>query len=77
MMRHICDGKVESRGDSRSCGRFLFEENSTEVVVRCPKCKKEHRVQKAFSVVTVQDLVTLIESTNNNQFKELYNGISK
>ena len=69
-MRYTCTGKVQTRDDSRNCGRFLFEETQTEVVVRCPKCKKEHRIQKAVWINTVQDLVSFIEGTYNNPSKE-------
>ena len=68
-MRHVCDGKIKTRDDSRNCGRFLFEETRTEVVVRCPNCKKEHRIQKAVWINTVQDFIAFIEG-NHKPSKE-------
>lgn len=63
-MRHVCEGKIEkARGESRTCGRFLFEETPTEIVVRCPKCKREHRVPKAVQIKTAQDFIDFFEKS--------------
>jgi len=62
-MRHICDGVVETRGESRTCGRFLAEQTSTEIVLRCPKCKKETRFPKSVQM-TAQHFISFLQEAH-------------
>lgn len=68
-MRIKCDNEIEKGEKKFTCGRFLGKVEGMSLELKCPNCKKVHRIE-IDRPIDAKELVLFLESNLNHNKKE-------